>query len=109
MDKATKSKAATPLVITDSFDGLLDRMAALDHAGILSSGRKILKQAKRLRIEPSMRMSEVIQMTRMTQEDLRFFNSCRLIEVTESADDPVLSFRDVFCLLKIFSRFINWR
>jgi hypothetical protein len=81
-------------------------MAALDHAGILVSGRKILKQAKKQRIEP-MRMSEVIQMTGLTKEDLEAFISCRLIAVTEFADDPGLSFRDVFCLVKIFSGFVD--
>lgn len=95
------------LTVTNSFNGLLSRMAALDHTGILVSGPKILKQAKKNRLEPSMRMSEVNQMTGMTMEDLATFISCRLIPVTESADDPVLSFRDVFCLVKIFSRFVR--
>lgn len=98
---------AGELSITDSFNGLLQRMARIDHAGILRTGRKILKQAKRQRIEPTMRMSEVIQMIGMWDEDVKIFVSCRLIAVTEPADDPVLSFRDLFCLVKIFSRFVR--
>ena len=94
------------LTVSGSFNGLLSRMTALDHTGILVSGRKILKQAKKQRIEPAMKMSEVIQMTRMTKEDLEILISCRLITVTESADDPVLSIRDVYGLVRIFSRFV---
>lgn len=95
------------LTVTNSFNGLLSRMAGLDHTGIQKSSRKILKQAKRKGLEPIMKMSEVTQMTGMTKEDLEFFISCRLIEVTESGDDPVLSFRDIYCLMKIFSRFVR--
>jgi len=95
------------LTVSGSFNGILPRMANLDHAGILVSGRKILKQAKKQRIEPAMKISEVIQMTRLTKEDVETFISCRLIAVTESADDPVISFRDIFCLAKIFSRFVR--
>ena len=46
-------------------------------------------------------------MTEMTNEDLETFTSLRLIAVAESADDPVLSFRDVFCLVNIFSAFVG--
>jgi hypothetical protein len=95
------------LTVINSFNGLLSRMAALDHTGILISFRKILKVSKKQRIEPTMRMSEVIQMTGMLNEDVETFISCRLIAVTEPADDPVLSFRDAFCLVKIFSRFVR--
>lgn len=95
------------LNVTNSFNALLSRMAALDHAGILSSGRKILRNAKRQRVEPTMSMSEVIELTGMPKEDLEFFISCRLIAVTEPAGDPILSLRDIFCLVKIFSRVVD--
>jgi hypothetical protein len=88
------------LTVIGSFNGLMPRMANLDHAGILISGRKLLKQAKKQRTEPTMRMSEVILMTGMQNEDLETFISCLLITVTDSPDDSVLSLRDVFCLLK---------
>lgn len=94
------------LIITNSFDGLLSRMAALDHAGILMSGRKTLRNAKRQRVEPTKTMSEMIEMTEMTMEDIGFFVSLRLIECVEAGDDPVLSFRDVYGLVRIFSRFV---
>lgn len=104
---------AGELTVTDSFNGLLSRMAALDHTAILKTGRKILKQAKKDRMETTMRMSELIQMTGVTKEDLEFFISCRLIAVRESAGDPVLSFSGVYALVRIFSRFagegvISW-
>ena len=92
--------------MTKSFNGLLSRMAALDHSPILATGRKILRNAKRQRVDPTMILSEVMQMTGLQNEDVETFVSCRLIAVTESADDVVVSFRDVFCLIKIFSRFI---
>lgn len=98
---------AGELTVTDSFNGLLSRMAALDHEGILRTGRKTLRNAKRQLVEPTMRMFEVIQITGIPKEDLELFISCRLIAVTEPAHDPVLSFRDVFCLVKIFSGFVD--
>lgn len=107
MDNATNGVEAPELIITNSFNCLLSRMANLDHAGILISFRKILKMAKKHRTEPTMTMSELIQMTEMTKADVETFITCRLIAVTESADDPVLSFRDAFCLVKIFSRFVR--
>lgn len=107
MDNVTSGGEAPDLIISNSFNGRLSRMAALDHTGILVSGRKILKQAKKQQIEPTMRMSEVIQMTVMTKEDLEILISCRLITVAESADDPVLSFRDVYGLMRIFTRFVD--
>ncbi len=94
------------LTVTGSFNGLLPRMANLDHAGILKTGRKLLKQAKKARIEPTMRMADVIQMTGMTKGDLEFFISLRLIEFSDPATDLLLSFRDIYCLMKIFSRFV---
>jgi hypothetical protein len=105
MDNATNGVEAPELIITNSFNCLLSRMAALDYAGILISGRKTLRNAKRQRVDPTMRLSDVIQMTGMTKEDLETFISCRLISMTEAAEDPVLSFRDVICLVKIFSAF----
>lgn len=95
----------TTLTVTGSYNGLLSRMAALDHAGILASGRKTLRNAKRQRVEPTIRVTEVIQLTGMTDEDLGFFISCRLIQVVEESNDPVLSFSDVYCLMNILSRF----
>ncbi len=92
---------AGELVITDSFNGLLSRMAELDHLAMLMEGRKILKNAKRQKTEPAMRMSEVSQLTGMTQEDLDFFVSLRLIDVVQPADDPVISLRHVHCLVRI--------
>lgn len=99
---------AGELIITHSFNGLLSRMAGLDHLGILQEGRKILKKAKKQKTEPSMRVSEVIQLTGMTQENLEFCtSSCRLIDVVEGEEDPVISFAHVHCLVRIFSRFVR--
>lgn len=93
---------AGELIITESFNGLLSRMAGLDHLGILMEGRKIPKNAKRQKIEPTMKISEVIQLTGMTKDDLDFFISLRLIEVVQPSDDPVISLRHVHCLVRNF-------
>lgn len=95
------------LIITDSFNGLLSRMAGLDHLVILMEGRKILKNAKRQTIEATMKMSGVIQLTGMTKEDLDFFISLRLIEVVQPADDPVIYLRHVHCLVRIFFQILK--
>ena len=95
------------LIITDSFNGLLSRMAGLDHLGILMEGCKILKNAKRQNIEPTMKMSEVMLLTGMTKEDLDFFRSLRLIEVVQPADDPVISLGYVQCLVRIFYQMLK--
>lgn len=95
------------LTVTDSFNGLLPRMANLDHAGILISGRKLLKQAKKARIEPTIRMSEVIQMTGMTKKDVETLASLRLVEIIDSTTDPLVSVSDVVCLVRVFSRFVR--
>lgn len=98
---------AGELIITDSFNGLLSRMAGLDHLGILMEGRKILKNAKRQKTEPRMQMSETIQLTGLRREDLDFFISLRLIEVVQPADDPVISLRHVHCLIRIFFQILK--
>lgn len=95
------------LIITDSFNGLLSRMAGLDHLAILMEGRKILKNAKRQKTEPAMRTSAVLQLTGLRKEDLDFFMSLRLIEVVQPADDPVISLRHVRCLVRIFFQMLE--
>lgn len=95
------------LIVTDSFNWLLSRMAGLDHLAILMEGRKILQNAKRQKTEPTMKMSEVMQLTGMTKDDLDFFISLRLIEVVQPADDPVISLRHVHCLVRIFFQMLK--
>lgn len=95
------------LIITGSFDGLLGRVAKMDHFGLLLTGKKILTKAKKERVEATMRMSEVQEMTGLTREDVEFFVSLRLISVIEAGGDPLLSFKDVFCLAMILERFVG--
>lgn len=98
---------AGELIITESFNGLLSRVAGLDHLRILIEGRKVLKNAKRQKTEPTMRMSEAIQLTGMTKDDLDFFISLRLIEVVQPSDNPVIYLRHVHCLVRIFFQMVN--
>lgn len=95
------------LIITGSFNGLLDRVAKIDFFDVRLTGKKILKKAKKLKIEPTMRMSVVSTLTGLTREDIGFFVSLRLISVVEAGEDPLLSFKDVFCLMRILERFVD--
>lgn len=96
-----------PLIITGSFNGLMDRVAKIDLFHVWLEGRKIIKKAKKERVKASMRMSEVSTLTGLTREDIGFFVSLRLISVVEAGEDPLLSFKDVFCLMRILERFVD--
>lgn len=95
------------LIINRSFNGLLDRIARIDFFGVWLNGTKVLKKAKRERIEAVMQISEVCALTGLTKEDIALLCSLRLIEVVEAGEDPLLSFRDVFSLVKVFDRFVD--
>lgn len=94
------------LIITGRFNGLLDRLAQIDFFSVWVSGSRILKKAKKDRVEATMGMSEVSQLTGLTKEDIEFFVSLRLIECAEAGDDSLLPFKDVFCLVRIVERFV---
>ena len=95
------------LIIAGSFNGLLGRVAKIDYWDVSIAGKKILKKAKKEHVEATMRLSEVSTLTGLTREDAEFFVSLRLIEGVEAGEDPLLSFKDVFCLVKIFERFFG--
>ncbi len=95
------------LIIMGSFNGLLDRVAEIDFFAVWLTGKKILKKAKKDCIEATMRMSEVRALIGLTREDVEVFVSLSLISVIDAAEDSLLSFRDVFCLVKIFERFVH--
>lgn len=90
------------LIITGSFNGLLDRLSEVDHFNVWYERSKSKKVAKKQKREPTIRMSEVCTLTGLTREDVEFFVSLRFIECVEAGEDPLLSFRDVFCLVKVF-------
>lgn len=94
----------TGLIITGSFNGLLDRLANIDYFDVWLKAKKILKKAKKEGIEAAIRMSEVCNLTGLSAEDIELFVSFSLIEVVEAGEDPLLPFRDFFCLVKIFDR-----
>lgn len=95
------------LTINRSFNGLLDRIARIDFFGVWLSGTKILKKAKKERTKAVMQISEACALTGLTKEDVALLCSLRLIEVVEAGEDPLLSFRDVFSLVKVFDRFVD--
>lgn len=95
------------LIITGSFNRLLDRVAKIDFFDVWLTGTKILKKAKKDRIEATVRVSEVLTLTGLTWEDIEFFVSLGLISVIAPGEDPVLSFKDVSCLVNIFERFVD--
>ena len=92
------------LIIAGSFNGLLDRLVKIDFLDVWLTSTKILKKAKKERVEGTIQMSEVLTLTGLTREDVEFFISLRLISVIEAGEDPLVSFRDVFCLVRIFER-----
>lgn len=100
------NEPSEPLIISGSFNGLMDRVAKIDFFDVWLAGKKVLKKAKKDRIEATMRMSEVLTLTGLTREDVEFFVSLGLISVIEVGEDPLLSFKDVFCLVKIFEPFV---
>lgn len=95
------------LIITRSFNGLLDRIAKIDRLGVWLTGKKILKKAKKDRIEATMRISEVLTLTGLTRKDVEFFVSLGLISVVNADQDPLLSARDAFSLVRIFERMLD--
>lgn len=99
--------ASAPLIITGSFNGLMDRVAKIDFFDVWLTGKKILRKAKKSKIEPTMRMSGVLTLTDLKREDVEFFVSVRLISVVEAGDDPLFSFRDVSSLVRIFEQFVD--
>lgn len=102
------NEPSEPLIITGSFNGLMDRVARIDFFHVWLEGRKTIKRAKKLKIEPTMRMSEVQEITALKREDLELFTSdIPLIEVVEQGADPLLSFSEVYCLVKIFERMFD--
>lgn len=110
MDNASHSKVPGELAITGSFNGLLDRLAKIDHFGVWLTGKKILKKAKEERVEATMRMSEVTTLTGLKREDLELFTTAiPLIEIVEPGADPLLPFSEVYCMVKIFERFVEDR
>ncbi len=101
------SEASEPLIITGSFNGLMDRIAKIYFFDVWLTGKQILKKAKKERAEATMRLSAVLALTGLTREDVEFFVSLRLIERVEGGEDARLSFKEVFCLVKIFERFVD--
>lgn len=96
------------LIITGSFNGLMDRVAEVDHFNVWYVWSKARKAAKNQKRQPTIRLSEVTTLTGLTREDLELFTvAIPLIEIVEAGDDPLLSFKYVFCLVKIFDRFVR--
>lgn len=98
------------MVITSSFNGLLDRLAQIDYWDAWMTGKRITKDAKKMGIEATIRMSAVSELTELTPEDMDIFCSAfGLIKIVEACDDPLLLASDVFNLLKVFERFVDQR
>lgn len=98
------------LIITGSFNGLMDRVGKIDHFDVWYEWSKARKVAKKQKREATVTMSEVLTLTGLKREDMELFTvAIPLIEIVEAGDDPLLQFKDVFCLVKIFERFMDER
>lgn len=93
------------LIITGSFNGLLRRFAEVDQFNVWYEWSKARKLAKKQNRTPTIKMSEVQEMTGLAREDLELFTSAvPIIEIVAPGADPLVSFSEVYCLLKIFER-----
>lgn len=90
------------LVITGSFNGLLERLAQVDHFDVWLSERAILKKAKKERVIPTVKMSEAIKLTGLNSDDILLFVSLKLVEYQEEGKDPLLSANCFFGLIRAF-------
>lgn len=95
------------LIITGSFNGLMDRIARSDYWSLWMEGRTFLKKDRKDRIEATMPMSKMLTLTGLTHEDIEFLMALHLITVVEQALDPLLSAIDIFTLARVFERFID--
>lgn len=107
MNNEPTCEIACELIVTGSFNNLLPRLAELDYLEILITCKKRLREAKRQKIKPAMRMSEAIALTGMTKQDLEFLTSQRLLSTTEEAQDPLLSLPELYGLPQIISRMVR--
>lgn len=107
MNSDPTSEKAGVLIVTGSFNNLLLRMGELDYLEILTTCKQRLRESKRQKIKPTMRMSEAVALTRMTKQDLEFFTSQRLLSTTEEGEDPLLSLPELYGLSRIFSRLVR--
>lgn len=107
MDNAQNIQEHGQLIITGSFNGLMERVSEIDSFDVWLTGKSLLKKAKKERVEATMRMSEVSTLTGLTREHVEFFVSLSLISVIEQSEDPHLSFKDVFVLVKVFEKFAD--
>ncbi|MGV3661426.1 MAG: hypothetical protein ACO1TE_14655 [Prosthecobacter sp.] len=106
--EVSRSASDDELIITGSFNGLMVRLAKIDYFDVWLTGKKIIKKAKKERVEATMRMSEVLTLTRLTAEDIEIFcSSLAFIRIVETGEDPLLSARDVLALLSVFERFVD--
>lgn len=96
------------LVITGSFNGLLDRLAKLDYWDAWEAERRITRAAKKQGVEATIRVYDVSLLTGLRAEDIEVFCwSLGFIKVVETGEDPLLLASDVFGLLKVFERFVD--
>lgn len=94
------------LKVSGSFNGLLERLSAIDYDSISLVGRRKIKRAKKERINATIRRSEFEAMTGLTEGDIDLFVSLWLLLPVDGDEDP-LPFKDVFCLLRIFERSVD--
>lgn len=102
------NEEARPLIVTGSFNGLLDRLARVDYWDAWVAGKKITNTTKKAVVEATIPASVVFELTGFTTGDLDIFSSSLgFIKIVEDREDPLLSAQSVFGLLKVFERFVD--
>lgn len=92
------------LIVTASFNGLLNRVAKVDYWDVWLNLKGLMKEAKKQRTGATIRMSAALSLTGLTKADAELFVSLHLLSIIHADEDPLLSVKDVFSLVWIFER-----
>ncbi|MGV3664236.1 MAG: hypothetical protein ACO1TE_28950 [Prosthecobacter sp.] len=102
MNKESKS-----LIITGSFDGLLDRVARIPFFDVWLDLKARIKCFKKQKMVPTIPVSEVCALTGLTEGDTRFLVSLQLIALSAKSEDSLLAAQDVLALMKVLERIVE--
>ncbi len=99
------SEASEPLIITGSFNGLMDRIARVPFFDVWFHLKTLVKRVKKQETEPAISIAEALTLTGLLKEDVELFVSLGLVSIIHGEENPLLSVRDVLSLVQIFEPF----
>lgn len=95
------------LIISGSFDGLLDRIAKVDFFDAWLTLKRMVKAARKQKAEATFRLADFCELTSLTKSDVQLFLSLGLISRNGSRDDSLLSGQSLFSLMKVLERLVD--